>query len=199
MSPLQTRPSPGRQIVLVGFPAHDGAGGPVPRALSAALAQEGFARADLVVYRSLDSPQCQGYLLPAPDRRSVTDEAYWRLREALAAGLPSADVARLVALMEIEGASVSAVPTHHYVVETDVVETAEADLNDWYDQEHMPGLAAVEGTVRAARYRNLDKVDVEALIAAHVEGRTWGILGQPRVNVLLLNLGLDEMVAGEKR
>ena len=156
MSPLQTRPSPGRQIVLVGFPAHDGAGGPVPRALSAALAQEGLARADLGVYRSLDSPQCQGYLLPAPDRRSVTDEAYWRLREALAAGLPSADVARLVALMEIEGASVSAVPTHHYVVETDVVETAEADLNDWYDQEHMPGLAAVEGTVRAARYRNLD-------------------------------------------
>ena len=29
---------------------------------------------------------------------------------------------------------------------------AEADLNAWYDQEHLPGLAAVPGTVRALRY-----------------------------------------------
>ena len=63
---------------------------------------------------------------------------------------------------------------------------------------HISPDAAYYQAGRVARYRNLDKVDVEALIAAHVEGRTWGFLGQPRVNVLLLNLGLDEMVSGEK-
>nr|WP_255675921.1 DUF4286 family protein [Pusillimonas sp. MFBS29] len=40
----------------------------------------------------------------------------------------------------------------HYVVETDVRPEAEADFNAWYDTEHMPGLAAVPGTVQAQRY-----------------------------------------------
>ena len=40
-----------------------------------------------------------------------------------------------------------------YVVETDVAPEAEADLNDWYDHEHLAGLAAVPGTVQAWRYR----------------------------------------------
>jgi hypothetical protein len=58
--------------------------------------------------------------------------------------------------MEIDGASVHLPATHHYVVETDVQPQAEAELNAWYDREHLPGLAAVPGTVRAARYRNID-------------------------------------------
>ena len=41
---------------------------------------------------------------------------------------------------------------YHYVVETDVLPGHEDDLNAWYAQEHLPGLAAVPGTVRAARY-----------------------------------------------
>ena len=40
------------------------------------------------------------------------------------------------------------------MVETDVREESEADLNDWYDREHLPGLAAVPGTVRAMRFLN---------------------------------------------
>jgi hypothetical protein len=156
----------GRRIVLIRFPgdasAPDSVPGSapqpsVPSALTEAVERSGFGQADLSVHQSLDSRQCCAYLLAAPAQRSVTDDAYRRLCKALASGMPAASAARLLALMELDGASASSLPTHHYVVETDVVATAEADLNAWYDQEHMPGLAAVPGSVRAARYRNLDE------------------------------------------
>jgi len=166
MSPLPATHAPeqrsdtgaaaGRQIVLIRFLAQEDPAELVPPALTDAVERIGFEQRDLVVHRSLDSLQCLGYLLAAPDRRSIADEVYTQLRESLGAELPAARAERLLALMEIDGAWASAVPTHHYVVETDVVESADTDLNAWYDQEHMPGLAAVPGSVRAARYRNLD-------------------------------------------
>ena len=44
---------------------------------------------------------------------------------------------------------------------------------------------------RVARARGLDRAAILRTIAAHTEGRDLGLFGEPRVNVLLLNLDLD--------
>lgn len=51
--------------------------------------------------------------------------------------------------------------------------------------------AAYYQAARVARVRHLPIAEVRQLIASHAQGRLGGFLGEPRVNVLLLNLALD--------
>jgi K+-transporting ATPase ATPase A chain len=53
--------------------------------------------------------------------------------------------------------------------------------------------AAYYQVPRIARERNLNEEDVEALVTSRIEPRQFGIFGEPRVNVLRLNLALDDM------
>jgi K+-transporting ATPase ATPase C chain len=58
------------------------------------------------------------------------------------------------------------------------------------DPHISPDNAALQAA-RVARARHLSVEQVQALVAAHTEGRQFGFFGEPRVNVLTLNLALD--------
>ena len=56
---------------------------------------------------------------------------------------------------------------------------------------HISPEAAEYQAPRIAKARNISIEKLNALIAQHTEARLWGIFGEPRVNVLELNLALD--------
>jgi K+-transporting ATPase ATPase C chain len=58
---------------------------------------------------------------------------------------------------------------------------------------HITPAAAEFQVPRISRERGLNSDEVRRLVRAHTEGRQFGVLGEPRVNVLELNLALDEM------
>lgn len=60
---------------------------------------------------------------------------------------------------------------------------------------HLSPESAIWQVPRVAAARGVPAAAIEAIVAAHVEGRTFGVLGEPRVNVLLLNLDLDRRFA----
>ena len=57
---------------------------------------------------------------------------------------------------------------------------------------HISPAAAEFQIPRVARERRMNEDEVRRLVGKHTEGRQFGILGEPRVNVLELNLALDE-------
>ncbi|MCQ8102957.1 potassium-transporting ATPase subunit KdpC [Methylomonas sp. SURF-2] len=95
--------------------------------------------------------------------------------------LSEAVAARIRALKDAD-------PGNHLPIPVDLVTASASGLDP-----HISPAAAQYQVQRIAKLRKIDESKLRELIAAHGEGRQWGVLGEQRVNVLQLNLALRNL------
>ncbi len=143
------------------------------RVIGSVLIGQQFARA--AYFHGRPSAAGAGYddTLSTGTNKGPTDA---KLADTLIAGAVDSEV-------RLDGAVKGRVPS-------DLVTSSGSGLDP-----HISPAAAELQVARVARERGLDPAVVRAVVARHTEVRQFGLLGERRVNVLLLNLALDSLAA----
>lgn len=84
-------------------------------------------------------------------------------------------------------------PTYQGPIPSDLLTTSGSGLDP-----HISPASAGAQVARVAAARGVSADRISELVAKHTEGRQWGIFGEPRVNVLLLNVDLDQTIPSRK-
>jgi K+-transporting ATPase ATPase C chain len=90
-------------------------------------------------------------------------------------------------LIERVAADVASYASEKAPVPIDLVTASGSGLDP-----HITPTGALFQAARVARERGAAEADIRRLVDEHTEGRQFGLLGEPVVNVLLINLALDE-------
>ena len=121
-------------------------------------------------------------------RPSATSLQPYNASSSGGSNLAPAGVAQLKAVKERVKALRVADPGNVQPLPADLVTASGSGLDP-----HISPEAALWQVSRVARARGLDEATLQALVGRHTESRTLGFLGEPRVNVLLLNRTLDSL------
>ncbi len=101
----------------------------------------------------------------------------------------------LLALIKARIAAFQAAdPDNHFLIPIDLVTASASGLDP-----HISPAAAHYQVSRIARLNQISPKRIQKLVDDLAEARQWGILGEPRVNVLLLNRALTQLVATNER
>jgi K+-transporting ATPase ATPase C chain len=153
-----------------------------PRQAEGSLVREGSTiRGSTLIGQSFSSA---GYFWGRPSAAGPANNAAASSGSNLGPGNPALAQAvtdRVAALRAADPSNTAPVPV-------DLVTASGSGLDP-----HITPAAAAFQAARVARARGIPEAQVQQLVAAHTEGRTFGVLGEPRVNVLALNMVLDSV------
>jgi K+-transporting ATPase ATPase C chain len=120
-------------------------------------------------------------------RPSATTPQAYNAGSSLGSNLATTNPAQIAAVKQRVNALHAADPQNTALIPVDLVTASGSGL----DPQISPAAAKYQ-VDRVARARHLDPALIQALVDRATEGRQLGLLGEPRVNVLELNLLLDK-------
>jgi K+-transporting ATPase ATPase C chain len=121
-------------------------------------------------------------------RPSATAPQPYNASASGGSNLTPAGEAQLKAVAERAAALKSADPGNTLPIPADLLTASASGLDP-----HISPAAAAYQIPRVAKARGIEEASLAVLVARHTQGRTLGFLGEPRVNVLLLNRELDSL------